>query len=114
MRGYLVPSQVELFFKWIKQHLRIKAFFVTSQNAIKTQTWIAVSVYVLVAIVRKHLGLDASFTRFSSEKPCMSLRPPVFDVMQSPYKFFDSVHMTLQCMRGKDLTPYSLFCKSYR
>ena len=45
--------QVELFFKWIKQHLRIKAFFGTSENAVKTQIWIAVSVYVLVAIVRK-------------------------------------------------------------
>jgi len=47
-------------FKWIKQHLRIKAFFGTSENAVKTQIWIAVSVYVLVAIVRKRLGLDAS------------------------------------------------------
>ena len=52
--------QVELFFKWIKQHLRIKAFYGTSQNAVKTQIWIAVSVYVLVAIVRKRLGLETS------------------------------------------------------
>lgn len=52
--------QVELFFKWIKQHLRIKAFFGTSDNAVKTQIWIAVSVYVLVAIVRKRLSLEAS------------------------------------------------------
>ena len=52
--------QVELFFKWIKQHLRIKAFFGTSENAVKTQIWIAVSIYVLVAIVRKRLGLEAS------------------------------------------------------
>jgi len=52
--------QVELFFKWIKQHLRIKRFFGTSENAVKTQIWIAVSVYVLVAIVKKHLTLDAS------------------------------------------------------
>src|SRR5207249_3519477 len=52
--------QVELFFKWIKQHLRIKAFYGTSENAVKTQIWIAVSVYVLVAIVRKRLALDAS------------------------------------------------------
>src|SRR5258707_1904309 len=52
--------QVELFFKWIKQHLRIKAFFGTSENAVKTQIWIAVSVYVLVAIVRKQLGLEAT------------------------------------------------------
>jgi len=52
--------QVELFFKWIKQHLRIKAFYGTSENAVKTQIWIAVSVYVLVAIVRKRLALGAS------------------------------------------------------
>ena len=52
--------QIELFFKWIKQHLRIKAFFGTSENAVKTQLWIAVSVYVLVAIIRKHLGLEVS------------------------------------------------------
>jgi hypothetical protein len=52
--------QVELFFKWIKQHLRIKKFYGTSENAVKTQIWIAVSVYVLVAIVRKRLKLDTS------------------------------------------------------
>jgi IS4 transposase len=52
--------QVELFFKWIKQHLRIKAFYGTSENAVKTQIWIALSVYVLVAIVRKRLALDVS------------------------------------------------------
>ena len=52
--------QVELFFKWIKQHLRIKAFYGTSENAVKAQIWIAISVYVLVAIIRKRLGLDAS------------------------------------------------------
>jgi hypothetical protein len=57
---YKCRWQVELFFKWIKQHLRIKAFLGTSQNAVKTQIWIAVSVYVLVAIVRKRLELDAS------------------------------------------------------
>jgi transposase len=57
---YRCRWQVELFFKWIKQHLRIKAFFGTSENAVKTQIWIAVSVYVLVAIVRKGLGLEAS------------------------------------------------------
>jgi hypothetical protein len=52
--------QVELFFKWIKQHLRIKAFFGTSENAVKTQVWIAIAVYVLVAIVKKRLKLEAS------------------------------------------------------
>ena len=57
---YKARWQVELFFKWIKQHLRIKAFYGTSENAVKTQIWIAVSVYVLVAIVRKQLRLDIS------------------------------------------------------
>ena len=57
---YKCRWQVELFFKWIKQHLRIKAFYGTSENAVKTQIWIAVSIYVLVAIIRKRLGLDAS------------------------------------------------------
>jgi hypothetical protein len=57
---YKCRWQVELFFKWIKQHLRIKRFYGTSENAVKTQIWIAVSVYVLVAIVKKRLGLDAS------------------------------------------------------
>jgi len=52
--------EVELFFRWIKQHLRIKAFFGTSENAVKTQIWIAVSAYVLVAIVRKRLKIEAS------------------------------------------------------
>ena len=59
-RIYKSRWQVELFFKWIKQHLRIKAFYGLSENAVKTQIWIAVSVYVLAAIVRKRLGLDAS------------------------------------------------------
>ena len=57
---YKCRWQVELFFKWIKTHLRIKAFYGTSENAVKTQIWIAVSIYVLVAIVRKRLGLEIS------------------------------------------------------
>ncbi|MGH7744767.1 MAG: IS4 family transposase [Candidatus Dormibacteria bacterium] len=57
---YRCRWQVELFFKWIKQHLRIKAFFGTSENAVKSQIWIAVSVYVLVAIVKKRLALPSS------------------------------------------------------
>ena len=55
---YRCRWQVELFFKWIKQHLRIKAFYGTSENAVKTQIWIAISVYVLVAIIKKQLKLD--------------------------------------------------------
>lgn len=59
-RLYKSRWQVELFFKWIKQHLRIKAFYGTSDNAVKTQVWIASSVYVLVAIVKKELGIERS------------------------------------------------------
>ena len=57
---YRCRWQVELFFKWIKQHLRIKRFYGTSENAVKTQIWIAISVYVLVAIVKKRLRIEAS------------------------------------------------------
>jgi hypothetical protein len=57
---YRYRWQVELFFKWIKQHLRIKAFFGTSENAVKSQIWIAISAYVLVAIVKKRINSDAS------------------------------------------------------
>jgi hypothetical protein len=57
---YRCRWQVELFFKWIKQHLRIKAFYGTSENAVKTQIWIAISVYVLVAIMKKRLKIDLS------------------------------------------------------
>jgi uncharacterized protein DUF4372/DDE family transposase len=57
---YRCRWQIELFFKWIKQHLRIKAFYGTSQNAVRTQIWIAISVYVLIAIIRKRLALETS------------------------------------------------------
>src|SRR4030095_6546949 len=60
---YRCRWQVELFFRWIKQHLRIKAFYGTSENALRTQIWIAISVYVLVAIVKKRLGLEGSLYR---------------------------------------------------
>jgi hypothetical protein len=59
-RLYKCRWQVELFFKWIKQHLRIKAFYGTSENAVKTQIWTAITVYVLVAIIRKRLNLEMS------------------------------------------------------
>ena len=61
-RIYKCRWQVELFFKWIKQHLRIKAFYGTSENAVRIQVWIAISVYVLVAIVKKELGVQRSLT----------------------------------------------------
>jgi len=57
---YKCRWQIEIFFKWIKQHLRIKSFFGTTENAVKTQIWIAISVYVLVAIVKKELKIKLS------------------------------------------------------
>lgn len=78
--------QVELFFKWIKQHLRIKAFYGTSPNAVKTQIWIAISVYVLVAILKKRLGIERdlytllqilSVTLFEKTELLLALSPEV-------------------------------------
>ena len=75
---YKCRWRVELFFKWIKQYLRIKAFFGTSQNAVKTQIWIAISVYLLVVILKRELKIDRSFgeilqilsiTFFGKDKP---------------------------------------------
>ncbi len=81
--------QVELFFKWIKQHLRIKVFFGTSENAVKTQVWIAVSTYVLIAIAKKRLHLDhhslyeilqiLSLSMFETIPINQPLTPPVPD-----------------------------------
>jgi hypothetical protein len=77
--------QVELFFKWIKQHLRIKAFFGTSENAVKTQIWIAVSVYVLVAIIRKRLGLEASLYQILQILSITLFeKTPILQALQAP------------------------------
>jgi len=62
--------QIELFFKWIKQHLRIKAFYGTPENAVKTQIWIAISVYVLIALVKKRLNLELSRYTFFTDSEC--------------------------------------------
>ena len=64
---YRCRWQIELFFKWIKQHLRIKAFYGTSENAVKTQLWIAVSVYVLIAIIKKRLNLHGLALRTATD-----------------------------------------------
>ena len=81
--------QVELFFKWIKQHLRIKSFYGTSENAVKTQIWIAVSIYVLIAIVRKRLGLEASLYQTSvtlfEKMPILQALQPSDSQNESPY-----------------------------
>ena len=79
---YRCRWQVELFFKWIKQHLRIKSFFGTSENAVKTQIWIAVAVYVLVAIIRKRMGIDASlYTILQALSLTLFEKTPLFSVL---------------------------------
>lgn len=84
-RLYKCRWQVELFFKWIKQHLRIKAFYGTSDNAVKTQVWIAISVYVLVAIVKKELRIDR---RLYEILQILSLtlfeKVPIFSALSEP------------------------------
>ena len=76
--------KIELFFKWIKQHLRIKAFYGTSENAVKTQIWIAISVYVLVAIVRKKLQLKGSlFTMLQILSVSLFLKTSLFQLLSN-------------------------------
>jgi IS4 transposase len=100
---YRCRWKVELFFKWIKQHLRIKAFYGTSENAVKTQIWIAVSVYVLVAIVKKRMKLDdlslytilqiLSVTLFEKEQLLQVLEHSRYNIMtttdSNQLKLFD-------------------------
>ena len=82
---YRCRWQVELFFKWIKQHLRIKAFYGTSENAVKTQIWIAASVYVLVAIVRKRLRLEASLYQILQVlSVTLFEKTPILQALQAP------------------------------
>jgi hypothetical protein len=87
---YKCRWQVELFFKWIKQHLRIKAFYGTSENAVKTQIWIAVSVYVLVAIIRKHLDIDRSLYQILQILSITILeKTPILQAFQAPDSDFE-------------------------
>ena len=82
VRLYRCRWQVELFFKWIKQHLRIKAFYGTTENAVRTQIWIAVSVYVLVAIVRKRLEISLPlYTMLQIFSPTVFERMPLYQVL---------------------------------
>jgi len=93
-RLYKCRWQVELFFKWIKQHLRIKAFYGTSDNAVKTQVWIAISVYVLVAIIKKELRIDRSLyeilqilslTLFEQTPLFTALSEPIAPISETPF-----------------------------
>ncbi len=82
---YKCRWQVELFFKWIKQHLRIKAFYGTSDNAVKTQVWIAISVYVLVAIVKKQLTIERSlYEILQILSVTLFEKTPIFEAFMSP------------------------------
>ena len=85
---YRCRWQVELFFKWIKQHLRIKVFYGTSENAVKTQIWIAISVYVLVAIIKKRLQIDLSlYTILQILSISLFEKKPIYQVLtQRDYK----------------------------
>ena len=89
---YKCRWQVELFFKWIKQHLRIKAFYGTSEDALKTQIWIAISVYVLVAIVKKRLKLDRSlYTILQILSVTMFEKTPILQVLSAPIYENDTI-----------------------
>ncbi len=89
--------QVELFFKWIKQHLRIKQFYGTSENAVKTQIWIAVSVYVLVSIVKKRLELDASlYTLLQILSVTLFEKVPLHQTLDTGEKMFYTPQTTNQ------------------
>ena len=93
--------QVELFFKWIKQHLRIKSFFGTSENAVKTQIWIAVSVYLIVAIIKKRLNLQESlYTILQVLSVSLFERTSMFQLLT----FYDYINDT-----GRDLNQLNLF-----
>jgi IS4 transposase len=81
---YRCRWQVELFFKWIKQHLRIKAFYGTTENAVKTQVWIAISVYVLVAILKKTLNLDQSlYTILQVQSVTLFEKTPILQALSN-------------------------------
>ena len=82
---YKARWRVELFFKWIKQNLRIKAFYGTSENAVKTQVWIAISAYVLVAIVKKRLAVDRSLTEILQILSITLFeKTPIFELLTDP------------------------------
>jgi Domain of unknown function (DUF4372)/Transposase DDE domain len=90
--------QIELFFKWIKQHLRIKAFYGTTENAVKTQIWIAITIYVMVAIVKKQLKLDLSlYTILQILSVTLFEKTPILEALSTiqPEELEDSSHNQL-------------------
>lgn len=96
---YKCRWQIELFFKWIKQHLRIKSFFGTSENAVKTQIWIAISVYLLVAIIKKRLNLEMSLYTFLQILSVTSFeKVPILQVLR---EFSDTKQLDDTCNQLK-------------
>ena len=94
---YKCRWRVELFFKWIKQHLRIKAFYGTSENAVKTQVWIAISIYVLVAIIKKRLNLDQSlYTILQILSVTLFEKTPILEAFSKPSLQFNDNDMPKQ------------------
>ena len=99
---YRCRWQIELFFKWIKQHLRIKAFYGTTENAVKTQIWIAISVYVLVAIVKKTLKIDSSlYTILQILSVTLFEKTPILQALT------DSNSLDSKLMHGNQLTLFN-------
>ncbi len=99
---YHARWQIELFFKWIKQHLRIKAFYGTSANAVKTQIWIAIAVYVLVAIIKKQLHLSQSpYTILQISSITLFEKMPISQAFATVAPFSDSLDTINQlCLQG--------------
>lgn len=99
---YRCRWQVELFFKWIKQHLRIKAFFGTSENAVKTHIWIAISVYVWIAILKKHLRLSHSpYTILQILSLTLFEKTPILQAFaQHPLQIEDTTLLKQQYLQG--------------
>ncbi|HKZ03010.1 MAG TPA: transposase, partial [Pyrinomonadaceae bacterium] len=90
---YRYRWQIELFFKWIKQHLRIKSFFGTSDNSVKTQVWIAITVYVLVAVVKKRLGLKPDlYTLLQILSLTLFDKTPILSLLQQSHYDLEMVH----------------------
>ncbi len=87
---YKARWNIEVFFKWIKQHLHIKSFYGNSENAVKTQIWIAISVYLLTAIARKKLGVGVSlYTFFQVLGMTVFEKSPILEVLQNPSSTID-------------------------
>ena len=98
-RLYKFRWQIELFFKWIKQHLRIKAFYGTTPNAVKTQVWIAISVYVLVAILKKELALEVSMYEILQVIGVMLFeKTPVKSLFSADFNNFSKSHLRNQLL----------------